>query len=108
MYSKTLHGIEDDYNDFIASCPDTSLTNEVKRVYNKLLPFEYGKNIKETGLIITDSLHLVKGSESEIYPVICIHPDGLGGMSLQTAPTWKNNSKQKGWPYRPIRTLRTF
>ena len=23
-------------------------------------------------------------------------PDGLGGMSLQTAPTWKNNSKTEG------------
>lgn len=30
MYSKTLHEIEDDYTNFITSCPDTSLTNEVK------------------------------------------------------------------------------
>ena len=53
MYSKMLSELEEDYNDFITSCPDTSLTNNVKKIYNKLLPFEAGKNIKETGLIIT-------------------------------------------------------
>lgn len=38
MYLKTLSEIEDDYNDFISSCPDTTLTNQVKNIYNKLFP----------------------------------------------------------------------
>ena len=62
MHTNTLSEIEGDYNDFIRSCPDTSLTNLLKRTYDKLLPFETGKNIRESGLMIADSLHLVKGA----------------------------------------------
>lgn len=96
MYSKTLHGIEDDYNDFIASCPDTSLTNEVKRVYNKLLPFEYGKNIKETGLIITDSLHLVKGSDRKYILLYLSGYHGLPAPYLQGALDLKKLLQEEG------------
>lgn len=63
MHYKMLSEIKDDYNDFITSCPDTCLTNELIDTYNKLLPFEAGKNIKETGLMISDSLHLKKGND---------------------------------------------
>ena len=52
MHTNTLSEIEGDYNDFIRSCPDTSLTNLLKRTYDKLLPFETGKNIRESGLYI--------------------------------------------------------
>ena len=109
MYSKTLHEIEDDYNDFIASCPDTSLTNEVKRAYNKLLPFEYGKNIKETGLIVTDSLHLVKGSDRKYILLYVSTPrwswrnEPANGTRLG-----KTTQNRRVGLYRPIRTLRTF
>ena len=96
MYNKALHEIEDDYNDFITSCPDTSLTNEVKRVYNKLLPFEYGRNIKETDLIITDSLRLVKGSDRKYILLYVSTPNGLGGMSLQTALDLEKQLKTEG------------
>lgn len=96
MYSKTLHEIEDDYNDFIASCPDTSLTNEVQRVYNKLLPFEYGKNIKETGLIITDSLHLVKGSDRKYILLYLSGYHGLPAPYLQGALDLKKLLQEKG------------
>lgn len=30
MHNNMLSGIEEDYNDFIRSCPDTTLTNPVK------------------------------------------------------------------------------
>ena len=96
MYSKTLHEIEDDYNDFITSCPDTSLTNEVQRVYNKLLPFEYGKNIKETGLIITDSLHLVKGSDRKYILLYLSGYHGLPAPYLQGALDLKKLLQEKG------------
>lgn len=96
MYNKTLHEIEDDYNDFITSCPDTSLTNEVKKVYNKLLPFEYGRNIKGTDLIITDSLRLVKGSDRKYILLYVSTPNGLGGMSLQTALDLEKQLKTEG------------
>lgn len=43
MHDKTLAETQEDYNDFIRSCPDTSLTNQLRRAYDKLLPFEAGK-----------------------------------------------------------------
>ncbi|WP_449038203.1 sensor histidine kinase [Parabacteroides goldsteinii] len=96
MYSKTLHEIEDDYTNFITSCPDTSLTNEVKRAYNTLLPFEAGKNIKESGLVITDSLHLVKGSDRKYILLFLSGSHGLSGYYLQEALDLKKLLQEKG------------
>lgn len=96
MYSKMLSELEEDYNDFITSCPDTSLTNNVKKIYNKLLPFEAGKNIKETGLIITDSLHLVKGSDRKYILLFLSASKGLYGINLQNALDLKQLLKEKG------------
>ena len=96
MYSKTLHEIEDDYTNFITSCPDTSLTNEVKRAYNTLLPFEAGKNIKESGLVITDSLHLVKGSDRKYILLFLSGSHCLSGYYLQEALDLKKLLQEKG------------
>ena len=60
MHDKTLAETQEDYNDFIRSCPDTSLTNQLRRAYDKLLPFEAGKNIREIGLKIYDSMQMLK------------------------------------------------
>lgn len=95
-YDKTLHEIEDDYTNFITSCPDTSLTNEVKRAYNTLLPFEYGKNIKETGLVITDSLHLVKGSDRKYILLFLSGSHSLSEYYLQEALDLKKLLQEKG------------
>ena len=91
-----LSELEEDYNDFITSCPDTSLTNNVKKIYNKLLPFEAGKNIKETGLIITDSLHLVKGSDRKYILLFLSASKSLYGINLQNALDLKQLLKEKG------------
>ena len=96
MYGKMLSELEKDYNDFITSCPDTSLTNNVKKIYNKLLPFEAGKNIKEAGLIITDSLHLVKGSDRKYILLFLSASKGLYGINLQNALDLKQLLKEKG------------
>lgn len=84
MCNNMLSEIKEDYNDFISSCPDTSLTNPLKNAYNKLLPFETGKDIRKTGLI-TDNLHLVKGSDRK-YILLHLSTDrSLSGYSLQNA-----------------------
>lgn len=85
MGEKMLSELEADYKDFISSCPDTSLTNDLKNTYNKLLPFEAGKNIKETGLIIADSLHLAKGNNRKYILLQLLTWDGLPANNLQNA-----------------------
>lgn len=96
MSQKMLSEVEKDYNDFITSCPDTSLTNELKNAYNKLLPFEAGKNIKETGLIITDSLHLIKGSDRKYILLYLATNEGLPAFDLQNALDLKQLIKAEG------------
>lgn len=95
MGEKMLSEIEEDYNDFISSCPDTSLTNDLKNLYNKLLPFEAGKNIRETGLIIVDSLHLKKGSDRKYIVLGLSTWDGLPATSLQEALDLKQDLEKE-------------
>lgn len=84
MYNKMmLCDIEDDYNDFITSCPDTSLTNGLKKLYKKLLPFEAGNNIRETDFMIADSLPLKKGSDRKYILLYLNAEDGLPANELQ-------------------------
>lgn len=86
MYNNMmLCDIEDDYNNFITSCPDTTLINNVKKLYNKLLPFEAGNNIRETGLMIADSLYLKKGSDRKYILLYLIADEGLPANELQVA-----------------------
>lgn len=96
MGEKMLSELETDYNDFISSCPDTSLTNDLKKTYNKLLPFEAGKNIKETGLIITDSLHLTKGNNRKYLLLQLLTWDGLPANNLQNALDLKQRIEAEG------------
>lgn len=96
MGEKMLSELEADYNDFISSCPDTSLTNDLKSTYNKLLPFEAGKNIKETGLMITDSLHLVKGSDRKYILLYLATDEGLPAFDLQNALDLKQLIEAEG------------
>lgn len=96
MGEKMLSKLEADYNDFISSCPDTSLTNDLKNTYNKLLPFEAGKNIKETGLIITDSLHLAKGNNRKYILLQLLTWDGLPANNLQNALDLKQRIEAEG------------
>ena len=96
MGEKMLSELEADYNDFISSCPDTSLTNDLKNTYNKLLPFEAGKNIKETGLIIADSLHLAKGNNRKYILLQLLTWDGLPANNLQNALDLKQRIEEEG------------
>lgn len=96
MGEKMLSELEADYKDFISSCPDTSLTNDLKNTYNKLLPFEAGKNIKETGLIITDSLHLSKGNNRKYILLQLLTWDGLPANNLQNALDLKQRIEAEG------------
>lgn len=96
MGEKMLSELEADYKDFISSCPDTSLTNDLKNTYNKLLPFEAGKNIKETGLIITDSLHLAKGNNRKYILLQLLTWDGLPANNLQNALDLKQRIETEG------------
>lgn len=96
MGEKMLSELEADYKDFISSCPDTSLTNDLKNTYNKLLPFEAGKNIKETGLIITDSLHLAKGNNRKYILLQLLTWDGLPANNLQNALDLKQRIEAEG------------
>lgn len=96
MSSKMLCEIQEDYNDFITSCPDASLTNEVERVYNKLLPFEVGKKISETGLMIADSLHLKKGSDRKYILLYLSTNSGLPAYELQNALDLKQLLQTEG------------
>ncbi len=96
MGEKMLSELEVDYNDFISSCPDTSLTNDLKKTYNKLLPFEAGKNIKETGLIIADSLHLAKGNDRKYILLQLLTWDGLPANNLQNALDLKQRIEAEG------------
>lgn len=96
MGEKMLSELEADYKDFISSCPDTSLTNDLKNIYNKLLPFEAGKNIKETGLIITDSLHLAKGNNRKYILLQLLTWDGLPANNLQNALDLKQRIETEG------------
>ncbi|WP_304247563.1 sensor histidine kinase [Parabacteroides gordonii] len=96
MGEKMLSELEADYNDFIRSCPDTSLTNDLKNTYNKLLPFEAGKNIKETGLIIADSLHLAKGNNRKYILLQLLTWDGLPANNLQNALDLKQRIEEEG------------
>lgn len=96
MNYKMLCEIEDDYNDFITSCPDTSLTNIIKNQYNKLLPFEAGNNIRKTGLIITDSLNLVKGSDRKYILLYLSTGTGLSPENLQDVLDWEKVLQTEG------------
>ena len=96
MGEKMLSELEADYKDFISSCPDTSLTNDLKNTYNKLLPFEAGKNIKETDLIITDSLHLSKGNNRKYILLQLLTWDGLPANNLQNALDLKQRIEEEG------------
>jgi len=97
MHDKTLAETQEDYNDFIRSCPDTSLTNQLRRAYDKLLPFEAGKNIRESGLKIADSLHLVKGSDRKyILLFLSTREQGLPAPSLQNALDFKKRLESEG------------
>lgn len=96
MHEKTIHEVEDDYNDFITSCPDTSLTNHLTDIHNRLLPFEPGRNIQESGLIITDSLHLVKGSDRKYILLFLSATDGLSIPNLQNALDLRELLKTEG------------
>ena len=96
MHTNTLSEIEGDYNDFISSCPDTSLTNLLKRTYDKLLPFETGKNIRESGLMIADSLHLVKGSDRKYILLFLSREQGLPAPNLQNALDFKKCLESEG------------
>ncbi|WP_278939966.1 sensor histidine kinase [Parabacteroides johnsonii] len=96
MHTNTLSEIEGDYNDFIRSCPDTSLTNLLKRTYDKLLPFETGKNIRESGLMIADSLHLVKGSDRKYILLFLSREQGLPAPNLQNALDFKKCLESEG------------
>lgn len=96
MGEKMLSELEADYKDFISSCPDTSLTNDLKNTYSKLLPFEAGKNIKETGLIITDSLHLAKGNNRKYILLQLLTWDGLPANNLQNAFDLKQRIEAEG------------
>lgn len=95
MYNNMLSEIEGDYNDFINSCPDTSLTKRLKNAYDKISPFGIGKDIRKTGLI-TDNLHLVKGSDRKY---ILLHLSTAGGLSannLQNAIDLKKQLEAEG------------
>lgn len=96
MGEKMLSELEADYKDFISSCPDTSLTNDLKNTYNKLLPFEAGKNIKETGLSIADSLHLAKGNNRKYILLQLLTWDGLPANNLQNALDLKQRIEAEG------------
>ena len=85
MHDKMLSETEEDYADFISSCPDTSLTNILTTTYNKLLPFEAGKNIRESGLTIADSLNLKKGSDRKYILLYLSTWGGLPAPGLQNA-----------------------
>ncbi|RHJ94084.1 sensor histidine kinase [Parabacteroides bouchesdurhonensis] len=96
MFDNMLSEIEEDYNEFISSCPDTSLTNTLATTYNKLLPFEVGKNIQESGLMITDNLHLVKGSDRKYILLFLSTWDGLPAPDLQNAINLKQHLESEG------------
>ena len=97
MHNNMLSEIEEDYNDFIRSCPDTSLNNQIKRAYDKLLPFETGKNIRESGLMIADSLHLAEGSDRKyILLFLSTREQGLPAPSLQNALDFKKRLESEG------------
>ena len=97
MHNNMLSEIEEDYNDFIRSCPDTSLNNQIKRTYDKLLPFETGKNIRESGLMIADSLHLAEGSDRKyILLFLSAREQGLPTPSLQNALDFKKSLESEG------------
>lgn len=91
-----LRDIEEDYNDFISSCPDTSMTNNLKKLYNKLLPFEAGNDIRETGLIIADSLPLKKGSDRTYILLYLTTGTGLSQQNLQDALDWQKLLQTEG------------
>ncbi|NDV63748.1 sensor histidine kinase [Bacteroides sp. 224] len=50
MMDNMLMDIQQEYNDFIATCPDTVLTNRLERTYQKLNKLEKGKKIQQTDL----------------------------------------------------------
>jgi hypothetical protein len=71
------------------------LTNPVKRTYDKLLPFEAGKNIRETGLI-TDNLQLKKGSDRKYVLLHLSSDNGLSPSNLQNALDLQKQLKEEG------------
>ena len=93
---KMFYELEDDYNDFIASCPDTTLTNRLRNLYDKLAPFESGKNIRESGLMIADSLPLVKGSDRKYILLFLSTGGGLSVPNLQNALDLQQLLKKEG------------
>lgn len=96
MNYKMLSSIEKDYRDFISSCPDTFQTNSLERQYNKLLPFEAEKNIRETGLIMADSLQLKEGSNRK-YILLYLSPGkGLSRIDLQNAIDLEKQLRTEG------------
>lgn len=93
---KMFYELEDDYNDFIVSCPDTTLTNRLRNLYDKLAPFESGKNIRESGLMIADSLPLVKGSDRKYILLFLSTGNGLSIPNLQNALDLQQLLKKEG------------
>lgn len=96
MYDSMLSEIEEDYNDFISSCPDTSLTNILTSAYNKFLPFEAGKNIRESGLMIADNLKLKKGSDRKYILLFLSTQGGLPASGLQNALDFQKRLESDG------------
>ena len=96
MYDSMLSEIEEDYNDFISSCPDTSLTNILTSAYNKFLPFEAGRNIRESGLMIVDNLKLKKGSDRKYILLFLSTQGGLPASGLQNALDFQKRLESDG------------
>lgn len=65
-------------------------------MYNKLLPFEVGKKIRETDLIIADSLHLKKGSDRKYILLYLSTNIGLPAYELQSALDLKQLLQTEG------------
>lgn len=96
MRRKMLSETQGDYNDYIASCPDTALTGDLKRTQAMLSPFEAGCNIRETDLMITDSLPLVKKSDRKyILLYLFIGPTG-NEKNIQKIIDWRQLLKSEG------------
>lgn len=91
-----LKDMRDEYEDFITSCPDTLLTGRIKELYNKLLPFEAGNNIRESGLMITDSLPLKKGSDRKYILMYLTTGNGLPANELQKVLDWQKLLQTQG------------
>ena len=96
MNNRMLSEIEEDYNNFITAYPDTSLTSQLINKYNKLLPFEVGNDIRKSGLVITDSLPLVRGSDRKYILLYLSTGNSLRGDNLQDARNFEKLLQTEG------------